>query len=57
MSHFNPSTLKARNTLITLFVVIGILDAVLIVMVQDWWAVGRILLIMVLMYFVIQGRR
>jgi hypothetical protein len=57
MSQLDPSALKARNTLITLFVVFSILDAVLVAMVQDWWAVGRILLIVALMYFVIQRRR
>lgn len=57
MSQLAPSAFKARNTLITLFAAFCLLDALLIVMVQDWWAVGRILLIVALMYFVVQGRK
>lgn len=57
LSQLAPSAFKARNTLITLFAAFCLLDAVLVVMVQNWWAAGRILLIVALMYFVVQGRR
>jgi hypothetical protein len=57
MSALDSSALKARNTLLALFVAFCILDAVLVAMVQDWWAVGRILLMVALMYFAFQGRR
>lgn len=57
MSAIDSSALKARNTLLGLFAGFCILDAVLVVMVQDWWAVGRILLMVALMYCVLQGRR
>jgi hypothetical protein len=49
--------LKARNTLIILFVIICVLDAILVVIAQDRWAIGRILLTIVIMYYVLEGRR
>ena len=51
------SALKARNILITLFVVLCILDATLVAIARDKWAIGRILLTIVVMYYVLQGRR
>ncbi|NJN12216.1 MAG: hypothetical protein HC815_31350 [Richelia sp. RM1_1_1] len=51
------SALKARNILITLFVLLCILDATLVVIARDKWAIGRILLTIVVMYFVLQGRK
>ena len=51
------SALKARNTLLTMFVVLCILDAMLIVIARDKWAIGRILLTIIVMYFVLQGRK
>ena len=53
----DSSAFKARNILITLFVILCVLDAVLVVMAQDRWAIGRILLTIVVMYYVLQGRR
>ncbi|BAY87859.1 hypothetical protein NIES267_73830 (plasmid) [Calothrix parasitica NIES-267] len=53
----DSSALKARNILITLFVILCVLDATLVVMAQDRWAIGRILLTIVIMYYVLQGRR
>ncbi|MEM7556173.1 MAG: hypothetical protein AAF378_19135, partial [Cyanobacteria bacterium P01_A01_bin.84] len=53
----DSSTLKARNTLLTMFVVLCILDATLVAIARDKWAIGRILLTIVVMYFVLQGRR
>ncbi|NJO65502.1 MAG: hypothetical protein HC836_47635 [Richelia sp. RM2_1_2] len=51
------SALKARNILLTMFVMLCILDATLVVIARDKWAIGRILLTIVVMYFVLQGRR
>ncbi|NJN10833.1 MAG: hypothetical protein HC815_23720 [Richelia sp. RM1_1_1] len=53
----DSSALKARNILITLFVVLCVLDATLVVIARDKWAIGRILLTIVIMYYVLQGRR
>lgn len=53
----DPSALKARNILITLFVLLCILDATLVVIARDKWAIGRILLTILVMYFVLQGRK
>lgn len=57
MLQADSSALKARNTLITLFVIICVLDAILVVIAQDKWAIGRILGTIVVMYYVLQGRR
>lgn len=56
---FQPdsSALKARNTLVTLFVILCVLDTTLVVIAQDRWAIGRILLTIVVIYYVLQGRR
>lgn len=51
------SVLKARNRLLAMFLLLCILDAALVVAAQDRWAIGRILLTVVVMYFVIQGRK
>ena len=53
----DSSALKARNTLITLFVILCFLDVTLVVMAQDRWAIGRILGTIVVMYYVLQGLR
>lgn len=53
----DSSALKARNILITLFVIICVLDAILVVIAQDRWAIGRILGTIVVMHYVLQGRR
>lgn len=53
----DSSALKARNILITLFVILCILDATLVVMAQDRWAIGRILGTIVVMHYVLKGRR
>ena len=51
------SALKARNILIVLFVILCVLDATLVVIAQDKWAIGRILLTIVVMHYVLKGRR
>ncbi|MEO0840565.1 MAG: hypothetical protein AAF063_16870 [Cyanobacteria bacterium J06643_5] len=53
----DSSALKARNILIVLFVILCVLDATLVVMARDRWAIGRILLTIVVMHYVLQGRR
>ncbi|MBF2015830.1 MAG: hypothetical protein IGS23_11645 [Rivularia sp. T60_A2020_040] len=57
MSQLDLSALKSRNILLTMFVVLCILDATLVVIALDKWAIGRILLTIVVMYFVLQGRK
>ncbi|MEM9266311.1 MAG: hypothetical protein AAGA46_12370 [Cyanobacteria bacterium P01_F01_bin.13] len=52
-----PPKLLARNTLTQLFLVLLILDAVLIILSKDLWAIGRIIVTAVIMYFVLQGHR
>jgi O-antigen ligase len=39
-----------------MFVVLCILDITLVIIARDKWAIGRILLTIVVMYFVLQGR-
>ena len=40
-----------------MFLLLCILDVALVIAAQDRWAIGRILLTVVVMYFVIQGRK
>ena len=53
----DSSALKARNILLTMFVVLCILDATLVAIARDKWAIGHILLTIVVMYYALQGRR
>jgi len=53
----DQSALKARNRLLAMFLLLCILDGALVIAAQDRWAIGRILLTVVVMYFVIQGRK
>jgi hypothetical protein len=57
MNHPDQSALKARNTLLTMLLVLCILDTTLVIIVRDWWAIGRILPTIVVMYFVMQGQK
>ncbi|WP_427158628.1 hypothetical protein ACQFX9_22455 [Aliinostoc sp. HNIBRCY26] len=57
MLQIDQSALKARNTLTAMFVVLCILDATLVFLARDRWAIGRILFTIVVMYFVLQGRK
>ena len=57
MTQLDKSALNARNNLLALFVLLCILDIALVVVARDRWAIGRILLTVVVMYFVIQGRK
>jgi urea transporter len=51
------SALKARNKLLAMFLLLCILDAALVIIARDKWAIGRILLTIVVMYFVMRGRK
>lgn len=53
----DQSALKARNRLLAMFLPFCILDVALVIAAQDRWAIGRILLTVVVMYFVIQGKK
>lgn len=53
----DQSALKARNRLLMMFLLLCILDVALVIAAQDRWAIGRILLTVVVMYFVIRGRK
>ncbi len=57
MRQIDQSTLNARNKLLAMFLVLCILDATLVIIARDRWAIGRILLTIVVMYFVLQGRK
>ncbi len=57
MPQIDQSALKARNKLLAMFVVLCILDATLVILARDRWAIGRILVTIVVMYFVLQGRK
>jgi sensor histidine kinase YesM len=57
MTQPDKSALKARNRLLAMFLLLCVLDATLVIVAQDKWAIGRILLTIVVMYFVIQGRK
>lgn len=57
MTQIDQSALKARNQLLAMFLVLCILDTTLVIIARDRWAIGRILLTIVVMYFVLQGRK
>ena len=57
MPQLDQSALKARNKLLTMFLVHIVLDAMLVAIAQDLWAIGRILVTIVVIYFVFQGRK
>jgi O-antigen ligase len=57
MTQPDKSALQARNRLLAMFVLLCILDIALVIIARDKWAIGRILLTIVVMYFVIQGRK
>jgi ABC-type lipoprotein release transport system permease subunit len=57
MTKLEQSALKARNTLLTMFLGLCTLDTTLVMIAKDRWAIGRILLTIVVMYFVMQGHK
>lgn len=57
MSRLDISAIKARNNILGMFVAIAILDSILVILSRDLWAIGRIIITIVLMYYVIQGKK
>jgi urea transporter len=57
MTQLDQSALNARNYLLALFLLLCVLDTALVIIAKDKWAIGRILLTIAVMYFVIQGRK
>lgn len=57
MTQLDKSTLKARNRLLTMFLLLCFLDVTLVIIARDSWAIGRILLTILVMHFAIQGRK
>jgi membrane-associated HD superfamily phosphohydrolase len=57
MNHPDQSALKARNKLLAMLLLLCVLDITLVTIARDWWAIGRILPTIVVMYFVIQGQK
>jgi hypothetical protein len=57
MTYPDQSALKARNKLLAMLIALCILDTTLVIIARDWWAIGRILPTIVVMYFVMQGQK
>ena len=57
MTQLDQSALNARNYLLALFLLLCVLDTALVIIAKDKWAIGRILLTIAVMYFVVQGRK
>ncbi|NJK56977.1 MAG: hypothetical protein HC939_13690 [Pleurocapsa sp. SU_5_0] len=57
MNHPDQSALKARNILLAMLLLLCVLDITLVIIARDWWAIGRILPTIVVMYFVMQGQK
>lgn len=57
MTYPDQSALKARNKLLTMLIALCVLDTTLVIIARDWWAIGRILPTIVVMYFVMQGQK
>lgn len=57
MSQLDPPAIKARNNLLGMFIAIAILDSILVVVSRDLWAIGRIIVTVGVMYYVLQGKK
>lgn len=57
MTQLDQSALQARNKLLAMFLLLCVLDVTLVFIAQDSWAIGRVLLTIVVMYFVLQGQK
>ena len=55
MSIPSASAIKARNKLLTLFIVLTVLDIVLVAVSKDLWAIVRVVFTVAVMYLVMQG--
>ena len=57
MSELDHAALQARNHLLTLFILLMVLDVILVVVSRDLWAIGRVVVTIAVMYFVLQGHQ
>ena len=57
MTTLDSSVIKARNILLTMFGLLTVLDSLLVAVSRDLWAIGRILLTVIVMYYVMQGKK
>ncbi|NEQ46476.1 MAG: hypothetical protein F6K00_24210 [Leptolyngbya sp. SIOISBB] len=57
MTQMEQAALRARNTLVVLFTVFCVLDIVLVILARDLWAIPRICLNIMVMVFVLRGRK
>ncbi len=57
MTTLDSSALKARNSLFAMFCVLTILDIILVAVSRDLWAIGRIVVTIAVMYYVLQGKK
>lgn len=57
MIQLDQSALKARNKLVAMFLLLCAIDATLVFIARDRWAIGRVLLTILVMYFVMQGKK
>lgn len=57
MNKLDSPALKARNNLIYMFTGLTILDSILVIVSKDLWAIGRILITIAIMYYVMQGKK
>ena len=57
MSQLDQSALEARNKLLAMFLAHILLDTLLVVIAKDMWAFIRIAIAIIVMYFVLQGRK
>ena len=57
MTNLDPSTLKARSNLVFMFIALTVLDSILVIASKDLWAIGRIIITIGVMYYVLQGKK
>ena len=57
MTILDDSAIKARNTLLTLFCCVTVLDSILVAVSKDLWAIGRVIITAIVMYYVMQGKK
>jgi len=57
MSQSDLCAIKARKNLLGMFIAIIILDSLLVAVSRDLWAIGRIIVTIAVMYYVLQGKK
>ena len=57
MTQIDQPAIRSRNILVALFIVFCALDIALVILAGDMWAIGRVLLNVVVMVFVLRGRK